>query len=202
VAKQRNRRRQEHLRRWLSAIRIGYDGRMSNDPHPSEQYAGYAALTGAFLLATAGAVVGLERKQRLPSRVAAGDVALLGIATYQLSRTITRDRVTAFVRAPFARQGEPAGRGEVNSEALGSGLRRVIGELAICPFCMTQWVAAAGLIGLYAAPRTTRFAAGILAVRTVAEVVNLGHEAAVAKIDRMDDVKALTHERAEAAGAA
>jgi hypothetical protein len=163
---------------------------MSNDPDPSEQYGGYAALTGAFLVATAGAVAGLDRKRRLPSRLSAGDVALLGIATYQLSRTITRDRVTAFMRAPVARQGEPAGRGEVESEALGSGLRRAVGELAICPFCMTQWVAAAGLVGLCAAPRTTRFAAGILAVRTVAEVMDLGHEAAVATIDRMDDLRA------------
>jgi hypothetical protein len=158
---------------------------MSDDSDPSEQYGGYAALTGAFFLGTVGAIAGLDRKHRLPSRIAPGDMALLGVATYQLSRTITRDRVTAFMRAPFARQGEPAGRGEVEGKALGSGFRRAVGELAICPFCMTQWVAAAGLVGLYAAPRTTRFAAGILAVRTVAEVLNLGHEAAVAKIDRM-----------------
>ncbi|HEY3613475.1 MAG TPA: DUF1360 domain-containing protein [Gaiellales bacterium] len=175
---------------------------MSNDPDPAEQYGGYAALTGSFLLATAGAVAGLERSGRLPRRVTPGDIALLGVATYQLSRTLTRDRVTAFLRAPFAEQREPAGRGEVESEAVGSGLRRTVGELAICPFCMTQWVAAAGLVGLCAAPRWTRFAAGILAVRTVAEAVNLGHEAAVATIDRMDDVKTLTHERAEAATAA
>jgi Protein of unknown function (DUF1360) len=163
---------------------------MSSDPDPPEQYAAYAALTGAFLVSTTLVVSGLERGGKLPRRIAAGDIVLLGIATYQLSRTITRDRVTAFVRAPFARQGEPAGRGEVKSEAQGSGLRRAVGELVTCPFCMTQWVAAAGLVGLVAAPRSTRFIASMLAVRTVAEVANLGHEAAVAKIDQLDQVQA------------
>jgi hypothetical protein len=175
---------------------------MSSDPEPPEQYGGYAALTGAFLLGMTGAMAGLERAGKLPRRVAPGDIALLGVAAYQASRTVSRDRVTAFLRAPFARQGDPAGRGEVDSEAVGSGLRRAVGELVICPFCMTQWFAAAGLVGLFAAPRATRFAAGVLAVRTVAEVVNLGHEAAVARIDRMDDVQALVRERARRAGAA
>src|SRR5689334_14976509 len=163
---------------------------MSSDPDPPEQYAAYAALTGAFLVSTTLVVSGLERGGKLPRRIAAGDIVLLGIATYQLSRTITRDRVTAFVRAPFARQGEPAGRGEVKSEAQGSGLRRAVGELVTCPFCMTQWVAAAGLVGLVAAPRSTRFVASMLAVRTVAEVANLGHDAAVAKIDQLDQAPA------------
>jgi len=163
---------------------------MSSDPDPPEQYAAYAALTGAFLVSTTLVVSGLERGGKLPRRIAAGDIVLLGIATYQLSRTITRDRVTAFVRAPFARQGEPAGRGEVKSEAQGSGLRRAVGELVTCPFCMTQWVAAAGMVGLVAAPRSTRFVASMLAVRTVAEVANLGHEAAVAKIDQLDQAPA------------
>jgi hypothetical protein len=173
---------------------------MSNDP--PQQYGSYAVLTSTFALGVAGAIAGLERSGRLPRRIAPDDIALLGVATYQLSRTITRDRVTAFLRAPFARQGGPAGRGEVESKAFGSGLRRAVGELAICPTCMAQWVAAAGLIGLSAAPRVTRFAAGILAVRTVAEAINFGHQAAVARIDRMEDVKSLVHERAARAGAA
>jgi hypothetical protein len=187
--------------RVVIAIPDRVDARMTSEHDPSEQYGGYAALTSAFLITGVGAAAGLARAGRLPARVAPGDMALLGVATYQLSRTLTRDRVTAFLRAPFARQGDPAGRGEVESEAVGSGLRRSIGELAICPFCMTQWVAAAALLGLVAAPRTTRFAASVLAVRTVAEALNLGHEAAVATIDRMDDVKALVHERAQEAGA-
>jgi hypothetical protein len=148
------------------------------------EFGGYAALTGTFLVGIGAAVVGLAQKRRLPERVSPEDIALLGVATYQISRTVTRDRVTAFLRAPFAQEQGPAGRGEVHSEPRGAGLRRAVGELVICPFCMTQWVGAAFLLGLCVAPRTTRFAAGLAAVRTVAEVVNIAHEAAVARVDQ------------------
>jgi hypothetical protein len=158
---------------------------MSNHTQHIEQDTGYAALTGTFLVGAAAAVFGLERTGRMPERIAAGDIALIGIGTYQLSRTLTRDRVTTFLRRPFAKEQGPAGRGEVESEAQGEGLRRVIGELLICPFCLTQWVAGAALTGLAVAPRTTRFAASVLAVRTVAEIANIAREGAVAEVDRM-----------------
>jgi hypothetical protein len=164
-------------------------------PDPRTTYPGYAALTGAFLAGSGAAVAGLSRKGRLPSRVSFADITLLGVATYQLSRTISRDRVTAFLREPFAEQGPSAGRGEVESDAQGEGLRRAVGELVICPFCMTQWVGAAFLVGLCAAPRTTRFAASLFALRTVAEIVNIAHEAAVAEVDRREDLAKLTHRR-------
>src|SRR5207237_1054900 len=107
-------------------------------------------------------------------RVAPGDIALLGVATYQLSRTITRDRVTAFLRAPFARQGAPAGRGEVSSDAVGSGLRRALGELATCPFRMTQWIAAAGHL---------RGAAATGGVHGVGHVAEAAHRVRVRRAD-------------------
>jgi hypothetical protein len=150
--------------------------------------AGYAALTGTFVVGTAAAIFGLERTRRLPDQIAFSDVALLGIGTYQLSRTLTRDRVMAFLRRPFAEERGPAGRGEVKSEPRGTGLRRAVGELVICPFCMTQWIAGAALAGLCIAPRTTRFAASVLAVRTVAELANIAHEGATARVDRMQNV--------------
>jgi hypothetical protein len=151
------------------------------------------------LAGSGAALAGLARNGRLPARFSAGDITLLGVATYQLSRTISRDRVTAFLREPFAKQGESAGRGEVESDAQGEGLRRAIGELVICPFCMTQWVGAGFLVSLCAAPRTTRFAASLLALRTVAEALNIAHEAGVAEADRREDVARLTHRREAAA---
>jgi hypothetical protein len=161
--------------------------------------AGYAALTGTFLVGAGAAIFDLERRGRLPERIAVADLALLGVATYQLSRTLTRDRVTTFLRRPFAEEAGPAGRGEVKSEPRGRGLRRAIGELVICPFCMTQWVAGAALAGLCVAPRTTRFAASVLAVRTVAEVANIAHEGAVAEVDRMQKASKLVAETRQAA---
>ncbi len=165
---------------------------MSNNtnPHPHRD-AGYAALTGTFLLGTAAAIFGLERKGHLPEHFEASDLALLGIGTYQLSRTLTRDRVTTFLRRPFADEEGPAGRGEVKSEPRGTGLRRAIGELVTCPFCMTQWVAGAALAGLCVAPKTTRFAASVLAVRTVAELANIAHEGAVVEVDKLQKISKL-----------
>jgi Protein of unknown function (DUF1360) len=151
------------------------------------EYGGYAALTGTFLLGTGAAIARLAQTRRLPDRISPGDIALVGVATYQLSRTVTRDRVTAFLRAPFAREQGPAGRGEVHSEPRGDGVRRAVGELVICPFCMTQWIGAALLVGLCVAPRPTRFAASLAALRTVAEAVNIAHEAAVAYVDQAQD---------------
>ncbi len=173
---------------------------MSTDSqqHPDKD-AGYAALTGTFLVGAGAAIFGLERKGRLPEHIAAGDLALLGIASYQLSRTVTRDRVMSFLRRPFAREEGPAGRGEVRSEPRGSGLRRAVGELLICPFCMTQWVAGAALASLCVAPKTTRFAASVLAIRTVAEVANIAHEGAVAEVDRMQKVSKLVQKPSRAA---
>jgi hypothetical protein len=173
---------------------------MSNDTqqHPDKD-AGYAALTGTFLVGAAAAILGLERKGRLPEQIAVSDLVLLGIGTYQLSRTLTRDRVMTFMRSPFAEEQGPAGRGEVESEPRGTGLRRAIGELVICPFCMTQWVAGAALAGLCVAPRTTRFAAGVLAVRTVAEMANIAHEGATAGVDRMQKVSKLVPRPSKAA---
>jgi hypothetical protein len=147
--------------------------------------AGYGALVGTFLATAAAAVVGLDRAKRLPERVGGADLALLGVATYSISRTLTRDRVTTFLRDPFVRVQGPAGRGEVESESRGSGLQRAIGDLVICPFCISQWVAAAGILGLAVAPRPTRAVASIFALHTAAEVLNFGHEAAAAGIDRL-----------------
>lgn len=173
---------------------------MSNDTtQQANEDAGYAALTGTFLVGAGAAIFGLERTRRLPEHVAVSDLALLGIATYQLSRTLTRDRVMTFLRRPFAEEQGPAGRGEVKSEPLGAGLRRAIGELLICPFCMAQWVAGAALVGLCVAPRTTRLAASVLAVRTVAEAANIAHEAATAQVDRMQKASKLVTKPSKAA---
>jgi hypothetical protein len=169
---------------------------MTEKSDPSADYPAYVALTGVYAVGTGATMALLHRKGRLPTRISAPDIILLGVATYQLSRTITRDRVTGFLRAPFAREGEPVGRGEVESEPLGRGVRRAIGELLVCPFCMTQWVGTGLLAGLCAAPRSTRFVASLLALRTVSEAVNIGHEAAVAEVDRMEDVGTLVEARA------
>ena len=109
----------------------------------------YAAFVGGYLGAAAGYAALFRRSgRRLPTSVPAGDVALLGTATFKLSRLIARDKVTSFLRFPFTRYQGNAPGPEVNEEPRGEGLRRHVGELATCPFCVSQWAGTA-LMGLY-----------------------------------------------------
>ena len=52
----------------------------------------------------------------MPESIAYGDLLLLGIATYKLSRLISSDRVTSPLRAPFVEYVEPAGASEVKEK--------------------------------------------------------------------------------------
>ena len=142
------------------------------DPRP---LAAYAALTGAFAgLITLSEVTRRRRGHDLPERISAGDLALLAVATYKLSRLMTKARVTSFARAPFTRYTGEAGPSEVSEEPRGTGLRRAIGELAVCPYCVGEWIAA-GLTAAYLRePRSTRTAAGVLAVVAASDVLHQG----------------------------
>ena len=142
------------------------------DPKP---LAAYAALTGTFAaVVTLAEVTRRRRGQDLPERISAGDLALLAVATYKLSRLTTKARVTSFARAPFTRYTGEAGPTEVSEEPRGEGLRRAIGELAICPYCVGEWIAT-GLTAAYIRdPRTTRTAASMLAVVAASDLLHQG----------------------------
>jgi hypothetical protein len=73
-----------------------------------------------------------------------------------VSRRITKDSVTSPFRAPFAEVRGPEGLGEVKQRVRGRGLRRAIGELVTCPFCVGQWVATAFVFGLVFARTNSR----------------------------------------------
>jgi Protein of unknown function (DUF1360) len=139
---------------------------------------GYLALMGAFNALAAAGLTAAHRAGRLPERVGTGDVVLAGVATYKLSRLISRDRVTSGLRAPFTRFQGDAGQGEVDEAARGRGLRRAIGELLVCPDCLDLWVAAGFTGGLVAAPRVARTVAATLAVHALADALQTAQERA------------------------
>ena len=139
----------------------------------------YGALMGLFSGAFGTGLLVAGRSGRLPERIGARDVALLGVATFRLSRLIARDRVTSVVRAPFTRFQDDAGHGEVDEAARGVGLRRAVGELLICDFCLAPWVAAPGVVGLALAPRATRAVATLFAVQAVADALQLAYTRAL-----------------------
>ena len=49
------------------------------------------------------------------------------------------------------------------------GLRRAIGELLTCPFCLGTWIASGFIYGYIFAPRVTRSLASIFAVSGLAD---------------------------------
>jgi hypothetical protein len=132
------------------------------------------------LFATA-LLVARRQGRKLPERVGAGDVLLVGVASHKLSRLISKDKVTSPMRAPFTELEGDGGPGELEERARGSGIRKAVGELLICPYCVGLWVVAAFSVGLLFAPRLTRFLAAVLAALTVSDFFQVAYKAAEEK---------------------
>jgi hypothetical protein len=126
-----------------------------------------------------GSLVAARRSGRKPpQRLEPWDVVTVGTATHKLSRLITKDKVTSFMRAPFVRYEESAGKGELNETPRGTGLRRAIGELLVCPYCVGNWVASAFGVGMVTAPRYTRLIAFIYTAEAVSDFLQIAYRAA------------------------
>lgn len=132
----------------------------------------FSALSGALLLATR------RSRGRLPERVRLDDLLVLGLATFRLSRTLGKDKVTSFLRAPFTEYQGRGGPAEVEERPRGDGARRALGELLVCPHCLAQWVAAVFVYGLAIQPRATRLVASMFAVKAVSDALQLAYKAA------------------------
>ena len=150
-------------------------------PRERPPFVAYAVMSGIFNTAFAGALTLASRSGRIPERPEAGDVVLVGIATHKLARVITKDKITAFVRAPFTEFQEKGGPGEVEERARGHGVRRAIGDLLVCPYCISLWISAGMHVGVIFAPRVTRTVASTLTALTVADFLHIGYKAAELK---------------------
>lgn len=115
-----------------------------------------------------GALAGVAWRtgRRPPATVGPWDAFLLTVGTMRLSRTIAKDSVTSPLRAPFTRYEGRSGESELAEQVRAEGgVRKAVGELVTCPFCIGQWVATGFLGGLVFAPRFTRLvAAGFTAL--------------------------------------
>jgi hypothetical protein len=120
---------------------------------------GYAAMALALLL-------GARRfGPSSPPRPTASDVALIGMGTFKLSRLFAKEKVLQPVRAPFVEDVEPGADSEVNCAPAGTGLRRAVGELLTCPFCISVWIATIFVAAFAVVPRAVRLVgAGLTAV--------------------------------------
>lgn len=139
----------------------------------------YAVLAGVYGSSLVGALIALRaRHGELPERFAVSDLLLVGIASHKLSRLIAKDKVTSFLRAPFTRFQDSSGQGEVEEEPCGHGLRLAVGELLVCPYCLSQWVATGLTLGLVSAPRHTRLLSGIMVTHTISDFLQIAYRLA------------------------
>jgi hypothetical protein len=155
------------------------------DPdHERKPLRPYAALTATF---GAGFTVALaaahRRRGGLPRSYSVLDIATTGIATHKISRLITKDKVTAFLRAPFVSYGEPIGHGELEESPRGDGLRYVVGELLVCPYCVGQWVVGALAVGMVGAPEATRLITYMYTAEAIADFLQIAYRSAGDSLD-------------------
>lgn len=103
-----------------------------------------------FLALYAAAIAWLYELGRLPRSINTVDLILLGLASARLMDIIVTDEIMMWLREPFVQKEEVeiAGRKVTVSSGRGEGLRRSIGEMLSCPWCVGVWVSA-GLAYLY-----------------------------------------------------
>jgi hypothetical protein len=150
-----------------------------HSPDQERPLGSYAVLTGLFM-GGAGAFCGWLRAsgRPLPDAPSAQDLALVTVATHKASRLIAKDRVTSAARAPFTEYQGDSGAGEVEEAARGHGMRRAIGELLLCPYCLGMWIATAFTAGLIVAPRATRWIASALTTLFGADMLQIAYKKA------------------------
>ena len=148
---------------------------------PAERppFAGRALLTGIFNAGFAAAIVAARRSGReLPERVDARDMVLFGVAGHKISRLVTKSKVTAFARAPFTEYEGPGAPSEVEERPRGTGVRRAVAELLVCPYCLSLWLVAGLHVSALFAPRATRLVASVFGAQTISDFLQVGYKAA------------------------
>ncbi len=134
-----------------------------------EPLAGHLVLMAAFGFGAGCLALLCKRRLPIDHRVDWSDLLLLGIATHKVARIISKDRITAPLRAPFVRYERSSGSGEVEEAAHGEGVRKSVGQLLTCPYCLAPWVAG-GMSALYIlSRRLARVFGRVFAVVTISD---------------------------------
>lgn len=152
------------------------------DPQERPPFLPYLTFMSGFgALVAAALLVARKQGRELPEQVGPGQLLLVGTASHKLARLLSKDKVTSPLRAPFTELEGRGGPAEFEESSRGSGLRKAIGELLICPFCLGLWVVAGFSVGLLFAPRVTRFVASLFAALTISDFFQIAYKAAEEK---------------------
>jgi len=149
--------------------------------HPP--YAAYAQIVATFAGALAAAGALAKALDRDPPCDNALDLVVLAGATFKAARTIARDDVTSFVRAPFV-EGE-AGAGQEEEPKRTGGMEQAIGELVTCTRCVGTWAAAGLTATQIVAPRVGRMLTWTLAAAAANDFLQAGFAALANKSNEL-----------------
>ena len=97
-----------------------------------------------FVTLYVGVMMALYFLGRLPTSIRPFDFVLLGLAAARLTDIISTDQIMEWLRRPFVKMEttEIAGREVETRTGRGRGLKKVLGDLLSCPWCVGVWVAA------------------------------------------------------------
>jgi hypothetical protein len=138
----------------------------------------YGVLAGTFNLLFALFLLGVRASGKsIPERMDAKDIALLGMATHKLSLLGSQDAITSPLRAPFTELNEKESPKKVDEKPRGGGIRRSVGELITCQFCLGVWVASFFTYGFVLLPRVSRLIAAVFAAVTVSDFLHQVYKA-------------------------
>jgi hypothetical protein len=129
-------------------------------------------------LVSGALAIARHQERELPGKIEPGELLLVGTAAHKLSRVVAKDKVTSPLRAPFTELEGKGGPAELEESSRGSGLRKAIGELLTCPYCLDLWAVTGFSVGLLFAPRVTRFVASLFAALTVSDFFQIAYKAA------------------------
>jgi hypothetical protein len=138
----------------------------------------YAVLVGVFnLIFALFLVIARVTGRPIPERIELEDIALFGVATHKLSWIVTRDAITAPLRAPFTELEEVKSPTNVQEKPRDTGLQRSLGELLTCRFCLGMWISAFFAYGLVLFPATTRLVGAIFSVLALSDHLHQTYKA-------------------------
>jgi hypothetical protein len=152
------------------------------DPQKRPPFGPYLAFISIFgTLVSVALLIARRQGRELPEQVGPGELLLVGTASHKVSRLLAKDKVTSPLRAPFTELEGKGGPAELEESSRGTGLRKAIGELLICPYCLGLWAVAAFSVGLIFAPRVTRFVASLFSALTISDFFQIAYKAAEEK---------------------
>ena len=154
-------------------------------PEPDRPpYGSYAALVAAYSggLMLAGLPARLFKRD--PYTNTALDLVVLSAANFKAARTISRDKVTSFVRDPFVEGDAHEGADE---RPAGSGMQRALGELVTCTRCIGTWTAAGLTATQVLAPRFGRVLTWSLAAGAANDFLQAAFTALTSKANEVEE---------------